>query len=131
MYADKFELILEQDSFKRIEYVKKSIPGTKPDSSGWQIFKLFYEGTSETVLRLAYANSSPLFDFIADNYLSYKYTLAYKTIMVPLINLPARTIFDLVDFSTDYTVTGDTGDLLVSEALFSASFITVNEGTSI
>ncbi len=116
MYADRFELILEWDSFKRVEYIKKAIPGTRPDVVGWQIFKLFYEGTTETVTRLAYANSSPLFDFIANDYLSYKYTPVYQTIIVPQTPLPAGTIFDLVTFSTDYTVTGDTGDLLVSEA---------------
>jgi hypothetical protein len=133
MYADKFELILEYDYYDRVEYIKKAIPGTRPDVSGWQIFKLFYEGTtSDVVLRLAYANSSPLFDFIANDHLSYKYTPVYKTIIVPLMDLPAGTIFDLVTFSTEYTVEGDQGDLLVSEALYNtASFITVSEGISV
>ncbi len=43
MYADRFELILEWDSFKRVEYIKKAIPGTRPDVVGWQIFKLLQE----------------------------------------------------------------------------------------
>ena len=131
MYADRFELILEYDSFNRLEYLKKAIPGTRPDATGWQIFKVIYDGNTATVVRLAYANSSPLFDFIADNYLSYKYTPVYQTIIVPKIDLPAGTIFDFLVYSPYYVVDGDAGDLLVSEVLFNnASFITVKEGNS-
>lgn len=130
MATDKFELLLEYDAQGRTEYLKKSVPGTRPDIAGWQIFKLFYDGATDTILRLAYAQNSPLFEHIADDYLDYKYTPAYQTLIIPLVNLPAGTVIDLNAPTIQYSLDGDQGDLLISEALFNtASFITVAVGT--
>jgi len=128
-FADKFELILEYDSEDRIEYVKKAKPGIRTDDSEWQILKLFYDGLTTAILRLAYANNNPLFEFVADDYLSYKYTPVYETFIIPLQNISAGSVFDLSGSTSEYTIQGDTADLLVSEALFNnADFITINRG---
>lgn len=127
--SDKFELTLEYDSEGRVEYVKKAKPGTKTDASNWQILKLFYDGVTQNILKLSYANNSSLFEHIADDYLFYKYTPVYETLIIPLEKLSAGYIFDLSSGNSDYSLQGETADLLISEALFNnADFITVKEG---
>lgn len=130
MPSDKFELKLAYDSEDRVEYVMKAVPGTRSDAAEWQILKLAYEGVTSKIETLSYANNSSLFEFIADDYASYKYTPIKTTIIVPTKTLPAGFIFDLTTSTINYTLSGDTADLLVSEALFNnAAFITVKEGT--
>ena len=129
MSTDKFELILAYDSENRVEYVSKAQPGTRSDANEWQITKLFYDGTTSKILRVAYANNIPLFEHVADDYLSYKYTPINKTIIIPSKKLSAGYIFDLTTGNSDYSLQGDSADLLVSEALFNnADFITIKEG---
>jgi len=129
MSTDKFELNLLYDSEDRIEYVQKAEPGTRTDAPDWQILKLVYEGTTSKILTLSYANNSPLFQFVADDYLGYKYTPILTTIIIPSKKLSAGSVFDLSGSTSEYTIQGDTADLLVSEALFNnADFITIKRG---
>ncbi len=129
MSFTKYELILEYDSENRVEYIKKAIPGTRTNLREWQIAKIFYNGTTTSILRLAYANNNSLFSYSADDYLSYKYTPEYRTVLIPEVDLPAGTIFDLSISTSEYTIQGDAADLLISEALFNeAYFITIFEG---
>ncbi|OYT14771.1 MAG: hypothetical protein B7C24_16605 [Bacteroidetes bacterium 4572_77] len=130
--TDKYKIILEYDASNRLEYVKKAKPDSKTDKAVWQIVKIFYDGTSQRVLSLGYANNSSLFQFIADDYLSYKYTEIKTTVIVPLKKLTPSYVFDLTTGSDDYTLEGDEADLLVSEELFNnADFITVKEGNRV
>lgn len=132
MDAVKYELKIYYDSNDRLEYILKSEPGSRTDKPVWQIFKLFYDGSTENILKLSYADNTSLFQFIADDYLNYKYTPLYETYIIPLKNLTPDYIFDLTASNSDYDLTGDTADLLVSEALFNnADFITIKEGTTL
>ena len=132
MSANKFELILKYDSEERIEYVIKGQPGTRSDAEEWQITKLFYDGTSSMITRVAYANNLPLYQFAADDYLNYKYSPSYKTLIVPTKDLPTGTIIDFENFNADYIIEDDTPDLLTSAALFNAApFISIKMGSTV
>lgn len=132
MSTNKFELRLKYISNDRIEYIIKAKPGTRSDKAEWQITKLFYDGDTSRITRIAYANNLPLFQYIADDYFLYKYSPAYETLIIPTKNLPTGTVIDFNGFSSEYNLLKDTPDLLSSAALFNAApFISVKMGSTV
>ena len=69
-----FDLYILYDVSNREEYICSSTGGITTSVSGWNIYKLGYDGISSRIIKKRYANGSDSFDKIADNYSTYNYT---------------------------------------------------------
>ena len=62
------------DSSDRILYFGRALPGTATSASGWQIYKLTYDGSSSRIVSKIWANGSPDFIHEWDERASYSYS---------------------------------------------------------
>jgi hypothetical protein len=68
-----FDTYLIYDVSNRLQYACFALPGIATSATGWQIFRLTYDGTSTRVVTKRYADGTDAFDKIADSYSTYNY----------------------------------------------------------